>query len=134
MDGVDRGPATSNESATTIYSNKIGINDNEQRQQQHENGPDRRRDGLLHIGSAVVAEAVRQDHDVIAISRSPAEEGQFEGAEVVVADVTQPTSIAKAFNRKVDVVISTLACRSGLPHDSENLYLGGTVHSRKFLN
>lgn len=31
---------------------------------------------------------------------------QFEGAEVVLADVTDPASVAKAFNRKIDIVIS----------------------------
>ncbi|RMF94552.1 MAG: NAD-dependent epimerase/dehydratase family protein, partial [Gammaproteobacteria bacterium] len=41
----------------------------------------------------------------------------FHGAEVVVADVSDPASIRQAFKRPVDVVISCLACRSGLARD-----------------
>lgn len=81
-----------------------------------------------YIGSAVVAEAVRQDYDVIAVTRSSKNDGQFEGAEVVVADVTDPASIAKAFNRKVDFVISCLACRSGMPRDFDEIDYKATLN------
>jgi divinyl chlorophyllide a 8-vinyl-reductase len=81
-----------------------------------------------YIGSAVVEESVRQGHDVIAVTRSPASDGQFDGAEVVVADVTDPASIAKMFNRKIDVVISCLACRSGLPKDFDDIDYKATLN------
>jgi divinyl chlorophyllide a 8-vinyl-reductase len=81
-----------------------------------------------YIGSAVVAESVRQGHDVIAVTRAPVEEGRFDGAEVVVADVAEPASIAKAFNRKVDAVISCLACRSGLPKDFDDIDYKATLN------
>ncbi len=81
-----------------------------------------------YIGSAVVEESVRQGHDVIAVTRSPANDGQFDGAEVVVADVTDPASIAKMFNRKIDVVISCLACRSGLPKDFDDIDYKATLN------
>ena len=74
-----------------------------------------------YIGSAVVAESVRQGYDVIAITRSLKTDCQFDGAEVVLADVTDPVSIAEAFNRKIDVVISCLACRSGLARDFDEI-------------
>jgi divinyl chlorophyllide a 8-vinyl-reductase len=81
-----------------------------------------------YIGSAVVAESVRQGHDVIAVTRAPVEDGRFDGAEVVVADVAEPASIAKAFNRKVDAVISCLACRSGLPKDFDDIDYKATLN------
>ncbi len=70
-----------------------------------------------YIGSAVVAEAIGQGHDVIAVMRSAPAAGQFAGAEIVTADVTNPASIAGAFHRPIDVVISCLACRSGTASD-----------------
>jgi divinyl chlorophyllide a 8-vinyl-reductase len=81
-----------------------------------------------YIGSAVVEESVRQGYDVIAVTRSPAKDGQFAGAEVVVADVSDPASIAKAFTRKVDAVISCLACRSGLPQDFDDIDYTATLN------
>jgi divinyl chlorophyllide a 8-vinyl-reductase len=81
-----------------------------------------------YIGSAVVEEAVSQGYDVIAVTRSPAKEGQFAGAEVVVADVSDPASMAKIFARKVDVVISCLATRSGLPKDFDDIDYKATLN------
>jgi len=81
-----------------------------------------------YIGSAVVAEAVRQGHDVIAVTRSPAKDGQFDGAEVAVADVSDPASIAKIFTRNIDVVISCLATRSGLPQDFDDIDYKATLN------
>ena len=74
-----------------------------------------------YIGSAVVTESVRQGYDVIAVTRSLTNDCQFDGAEVVLADVTDPVAIAEAFNRKIDVVISCLACRSGLARDFDEI-------------
>ena len=48
-----------------------------------------------YIGKAVVAESVRQGYDVIAVTRSLKKDPLFDGAEVVVADVADPASIAK---------------------------------------
>ena len=81
-----------------------------------------------YIGRAVVAEAVRQGHDVIAVTRSPKNDRAFDGAEVVVADVADPASIAKIFTRKVDVVISCLATRSGLPKDFDDIDYKATLN------
>jgi len=80
-----------------------------------------------YIGNAVVAESVQQGYDVIAVTRSLKTDCQFEGAEVVLADVTDPASIAKAFNRKIDIVISCLACRSGLPEDFDDIDYKATL-------
>lgn len=81
-----------------------------------------------YIGNAVVAESVSQGYDVIAVTRSLETDCRFEGAEVVLADVTDPASIAKAFNRKVDVVISCLACRSGLARDFDEIDYKATLN------
>ena len=81
-----------------------------------------------YIGSAVVAEAVQQGYDVIAVTRSPDKEGRFAGAEVLVADVSDPASMAKMFARKVDVVISCLATRSGLPKDFDDIDYKATLN------
>ncbi len=87
----------------------------------NDNGPDKKTVLVVgatgYIGNAVVAEAVRKGHQVIAVTRAPRDERDFHGAEVVVADVSDPTSIHRAFKRPVDVVISCLACRSGLASD-----------------
>ncbi len=81
-----------------------------------------------YIGSAVVTESVRQGYDVIAVTRSLKNDCQFDGAEVVVADVTDPASIAKAFTRKIDTVISCLACRSGLARDFDEIDYKATLN------
>ena len=81
-----------------------------------------------YIGNAVVTESVRRGYDVIAVTRSLKNDYQFEGAEVLLADVTDPASIAKAFNRKIDIVISCLACRSGLAQDFDEIDYKATLN------
>lgn len=81
-----------------------------------------------YIGRAVVAESVRQGYSVIAVVRSLKKDSQFDGAELVVADVSDPASIAKAFDRKIDVVISCLACRSGLAKDFDDIDYKATLN------
>ncbi len=81
-----------------------------------------------YIGNAVVAEAVRQGHDVIAFTRSVRDEQQFHGAEVVLGNVSDPADIAKAFSRKIDVVISCLATRSGLAKDFDAIDYVATLN------
>lgn len=81
-----------------------------------------------YIGKAVVAESVRQGYNVIAVTRSLKNDPHFDGAEVVVADVSDPASIAKTFSRKVDVVISCLATRSGLPKDFDDIDYKATLN------
>jgi divinyl chlorophyllide a 8-vinyl-reductase len=81
-----------------------------------------------YIGRAVVAEAVRRGHRVIAVVRSLKGDTRFDGAEVVVADVGDPASMAQVFARKVDVVISCLATRSGLPKDFDDIDYKATLN------
>ncbi len=81
-----------------------------------------------YIGRAVVAESVRQGYNVIAVARSKKGDCQFDGAELVLADVSDPASIAKVFERKVDVVISCLACRSGLAKDFDDIDYKATLN------
>jgi len=63
-----------------------------------------------YIGNAVVAEAVQQGYDVITVTRSLKSDGRLDGTEVVVADVTDPASVAKAFSRHF---VPGLPCRPG---------------------
>jgi divinyl chlorophyllide a 8-vinyl-reductase len=81
-----------------------------------------------YIGSAVVSESVRQGYDVIAVTRSLKNDCQFDGAEIVLADVTDPVSITEAFNKKIDIVISCLACRSGLARDFDEIDYKATLN------
>jgi divinyl chlorophyllide a 8-vinyl-reductase len=80
-----------------------------------------------YIGSAVVAEAVQQGYDVVTVTRSQKSDARLDGTEVVVADVTDPASVAKAFNRKIDVVISCLGCHSGLARDFDEIDYKATL-------
>lgn len=81
-----------------------------------------------YIGNAVVAEAVKQGYDVIAVTRSSTRDRRFDGADVTLADVADPASIAKAFDRKIDIVISCLACRSGTASDFDDIDYKATVN------
>jgi divinyl chlorophyllide a 8-vinyl-reductase len=81
-----------------------------------------------YIGSAVVAEAVRRGYHTIAVTRSAPIADQFPGAEIVQADVTDPAAVARAFDRKVDVVISCLGCHSGLASDFFKIDYEATLH------
>ncbi len=81
-----------------------------------------------YIGSKVVAEAVKQGHEVIAVTRSIKSEDQFPGAEVVAADVTDRASIAKVFNKPVDAVISCLGCHSGIAKDFDAIDYQATLN------
>ncbi|MDJ0927975.1 MAG: NAD(P)H-binding protein [Gammaproteobacteria bacterium] len=80
-----------------------------------------------YIGNAVVAESVRQGYETIAITRSMDRDCDFHGAEVVLADITDPASLAKAFDRKIDIVISCLACHSGMPKDFDDIDYKATL-------
>ncbi|MDQ1303004.1 MAG: Divinyl chlorophyllide a 8-vinyl-reductase, chloroplastic [Pseudomonadota bacterium] len=84
-----------------------------------------------YIGGAVVAESVRQGYNVIAVARSRKSDSQFDGAELVLADVSDPASMAKVFERKIDVVISCLATRSGLPKDFDDIDYKATLNVLK---
>lgn len=81
-----------------------------------------------YIGNAVVAESVRRGYDVIAVTRPSKSDCRFDGAEVVMADVTDPASVAGIFDRRIDIVISCLACRSGLPRDFDDIDYKATLN------
>lgn len=76
-----------------------------------------------YIGKAVVREAVRRGYETTAVVRdasAASSEPKFGGANLVQADVCNPSSLASGpFQKgKVDVVISCLASRSGSKKDS----------------
>ncbi len=81
-----------------------------------------------YIGSAVVAEAVKQGHRVIAVTRSAKGSDKLSGAEVVQADVTDPASIGAAIGTDVDAVISCLGCHSGLAKDFDAIDYQATLN------
>ncbi|MBN8280083.1 MAG: NAD(P)H-binding protein [Gammaproteobacteria bacterium] len=102
-------------------------------QQQRREDEDRNKTVLVvgatgYIGGAVVAEAVRQGYRVLAVVRALKEDTRFDGAEVVVADVGDPASMAKACAPQIDVVISCLATRSGLPRDFDDIDYKATLN------
>lgn len=43
----------------------------------------------------------------------------------MVLDVTDPASVSATFTRKIDIVISCLACHSGLPEDFDDMRAPG---------
>ena len=81
-----------------------------------------------YIGRQVVAELVSRNYQVIAVSRRPAKQGEFEGAQVRIADVTDPQSLEKAFHDDINVVISCLACRKGIPDDFDKIDYQATLN------
>ena len=81
-----------------------------------------------YIGRQVVAELVSRNYQVIAVSRRPAKQGEFEGAQVRIADVTDPQSLQKAFHDDINVVISCLACHIGMPADYDKIDYQATLN------
>jgi divinyl chlorophyllide a 8-vinyl-reductase len=81
-----------------------------------------------YIGRQVVAELVSRNYRVVAVSRRPAKQGEFEGAEVRIADVTDPHSLKKAFHDDIHVVISCLANRMGMPADFDKIDYQATLN------
>jgi divinyl chlorophyllide a 8-vinyl-reductase len=81
-----------------------------------------------YIGQQVVKELVSRHYQVVAVSRRPAKQGEFEGAEVRIADVTDPQSLKKAFHDDINVVISCLACRIGIPADFDKIDYQATLN------
>jgi divinyl chlorophyllide a 8-vinyl-reductase len=98
------------------------------------NGLTRRRvlvlGGTGTIGRAVVAELVARDHQVVCVVRPRNQTGEaraqtpvdrcLDGAEVRVGDVTDPASLAAAFQdgEPFDALVSCLASRTGAPRDA----------------
>lgn len=86
-----------------------------------------------YIGKFVVQECVRRGFKkVIAVTRSEPQgkEEYFNGANIKVADVTNPESIKTAFEgEQVDAVISCLASRSGTKSDSFLIDYQATLNS-----
>ena len=88
-----------------------------------------------YIGKAVVRESVRQGYETYALVRNQAkvesDEGQalygesFQGATIVECDVCEPTNLqqtlqdlSKDKKKKIDVIVSCLASRSGVKKDA----------------
>ena len=81
-----------------------------------------------YIGRQVVKELVSRNHQVIAVSRRPVKQGEFEGAEVRIADVTDPHSLKKLFHDDINVVISCMACSNGMPADFDKIDYQATLN------
>ncbi len=80
-----------------------------------------------YIGNAVVTEAVQRGYAVIAATRSEPAAGRFDGAEVLLADVTDPAALPKVFSRNIDIVISCLGCHSGTAKDFDAIDYEATL-------
>jgi divinyl chlorophyllide a 8-vinyl-reductase len=81
-----------------------------------------------YIGRQVVKELVSRNYQVVAVSRRPAKQGEFEGAEVRIADVTDPQSLKKLFHDDINVVISCMACKRGMPADFDKIDYQATLN------
>lgn len=89
-----------------------------------------------YIGKYVVKESVRRGYETIAVVRpgSQPKESYFDGARVVYADVTDVSSIQSVLGddkKKLDVMISCLASRSGTEKDSYLIDYQATSNSLK---
>mmetsp|Transcript_30666 Transcript_30666/g.56037 ORF Transcript_30666/g.56037 Transcript_30666/m.56037 type:complete len:446 (-) Transcript_30666:27-1364(-) len=97
-----------------------------------------------YIGRAVVDELLRRGHSVVAFTREKAGIGgaenpddlkeRFNGAEVVVGDVTSEDSISKvlgSMDTPADAFVCCLASRSGGPQDSLDIDYQATVNCMK---
>lgn len=76
--------------------------------------------GTGTIGRATVRALVGRGHEIVCIVRRQAESDDLAGAASRVADVTDPTSLARDgfCGEKFDVLVSCLASRTGLPADA----------------
>ena len=90
--------------------------------------------GCGYLGVAVGSELVRQGHQVFGMRRSPEAASTLAGAgiQLIIADVSQPASLAAVPN-DFDWVISTLAPSGHTVEDYRAIYLDGTRHLLAWL-
>ncbi len=90
--------------------------------------------GCGYLGLSVGSELVRQGHQVFGIRRSPdaAPTLAAAGIQLILADVTQPASLADVPNQ-FDWVISTLAPSAHTLEDYRAVYLEGTRNLMDWL-
>jgi nucleoside-diphosphate-sugar epimerase len=80
--------------------------------------------GCGYVGLPLGAELVRQGHEVFGLRRSAPEELQSAGIGALIADITQPESLAK-IAPNFDWVVNCAASGGGTADDYRKLYLEG---------
>ena len=84
--------------------------------------------GCGYVGLPLGAELVRLGHEVFGLRRSASAEGELKAAGIqpLIADITQPETLAK-LPREFDWVVNCVASRGGSAEDYRQIYLEGTA-------
>jgi nucleoside-diphosphate-sugar epimerase len=80
--------------------------------------------GCGYVGLPLGAELVRQGHEVFGLRRGAPDELKAAGIRPLVADITQPVSLAK-LPRDFDRVVNCVASGGGSAEDYRKIYLKG---------
>jgi nucleoside-diphosphate-sugar epimerase len=88
--------------------------------------------GCGYVGLPLGAELVRRGHEVFGLRRGAADEMKAAGIRPLVADITQPESLAK-LPRDFDRVVNCVASGGGSAEDYHNIYLEGNCNLISWL-
>ena len=90
--------------------------------------------GCGYVGLPLGMELIRLGHEVFGLRRSTSAEGELKAAGIqpLIADVTQPETLAK-LPHEFDWVVHCVASRGGSAEDYRRIYLQGTRHLLEWL-
>ncbi|HXR47701.1 MAG TPA: SDR family oxidoreductase [Candidatus Limnocylindrales bacterium] len=90
--------------------------------------------GCGYVGLPLGVEFIRLGHQVFGLRRNAAAQGELKAAGIqpLIADVTQPETLAK-LPREFDWVVHCVASRGGSAEDYRRIYLQGTRHLLEWL-
>jgi nucleoside-diphosphate-sugar epimerase len=90
--------------------------------------------GCGYVGLPLGAELIRLGHEVFGLRRNKSAEGELKAAGIqpLIADVTQPDTLAK-LPCEFDWVVHCVASRGGNVEDYRRIYLQGTRHVLEWL-
>ena len=91
--------------------------------------------GCGYVGLPLGVELVRLGHEVFGLRRSASAEDELKAAGIqpLIADITQPETLAK-LPREFDWVVNCVASRGGSAEDYRRIYLQGTRHLIEWLS
>jgi nucleoside-diphosphate-sugar epimerase len=90
--------------------------------------------GCGYVGLPLGVELIQLGHQVFGLRRNAAVQGELKAAGIqpLIADVTQPETLAK-LPREFDWVVHCVASRGGSAEDYRRIYLQGTRHLLEWL-
>jgi len=90
--------------------------------------------GCGYVGLPLGLELIQLGHQVFGLRRNAAVQGELKAAGIqpLIADVTQPETLAK-LPREFDWVVHCVASRGGSAEDYRRIYLQGTRHLLEWL-